>query len=144
MNTRTMKSLSETGRNFDDFSVVFSFSGVSETEHFIVRETQLAEMHKTRSGNGSRRIGVRYGLGEIGKTQLTVVYTKRYRDSYSAIFWFNIRDKDSLKQSFTKTAKRILREYPLAGRFSGINIKENLDEVIDAIKEWLSLLKNTR
>lgn len=144
MNTWTLKSLTETGRNFNDFSVVFSLSRVSETEHFVGRETELAEMHKTLSGNGSRRIGVLHGLGGIGKTQLTVAYAKRYRDSYSAIFWFNIRDEDSLKQSFTKTAKRILREHPSAGRLSGINMKENLDEVIDAVKEWLSLPKNTR
>jgi hypothetical protein len=144
MKTRTMKSLTETGRKFEDFSVIFSLSGVSETEHFVARETELTEIHKTLSVNGSRRIGVLHGLGGIGKTQLTVAYTKRYRDSYSAIFWFNIRDEDSLKQSFVKTAKRILREHPSAGRLSGINMKENADEVIDAVKEWLSLPKNTR
>lgn len=144
MNTRTMKSLIETGRNFDDFSVVFSLSGVSETEHFVARETELIEMHKALSGNDSRRIGVLHGLGGIGKTQLTVAYAKRYRDSYSAIFWLNIRDEDSLKQSFAKTAKRILREHPSASRLSGVNMKENSDEVIDAVKEWLSLPKNTR
>jgi hypothetical protein len=117
---------------------------VSETEHFVAREIELTEMHKTLSGNGSRRMAVLHGLGGIGKTQLTIAYAKRYRDSYSAIFWFNIRDEDSLKQSFTKTAKRILLEHPSAGRLSGINIKENLGEVIDAVKEWLSLPKNTR
>jgi hypothetical protein len=56
----------------------------------------------------------------------------------------NIKDEDSLKQSFAKVAKQILREYPLASRLSSVDIKENLDEVIDAVKAWLSLLNNTR
>ena len=116
----------------------------SETEHFVARETELIELHRTLSGNGSRRIAVLQGLGGIGKTQLTVAYAKLYRDSYSAIFWLNIKDEYSLKQSFTNAAKRILREHPSVSRLSSIDIKENLDEVIDAVKEWLSLPKNTR
>jgi hypothetical protein len=68
MKTKSTKSLTKPGRNFDDFSDVFSLSGVSETEYFVGRETELAEMHKTLSGNGSRRVGVLHGPGGIGKT----------------------------------------------------------------------------
>lgn len=101
-------------------------------------------MHRALSGDGSRRIAVLHGLGGIGKTQLTIAYAKRYRDTYSAIFWLNIKDEVSLKQSFANTAKRILRRHPSASRLSSIDIKENLDEILDAVKEWLSLPKNTR
>ena len=79
-----------------------------------------------------------------GKTQLTVAYAKRHKDSYSAIFWLNIKDEDSLKHSFAKLAKQILREHPLASRLSNVDIKGDLDEVIDAVKAWLSLPNNTR
>ena len=79
------------------------------------------------------------GLGGIGKTQLTIAYVKRHKDNYSAVFWLNIKDEDSLKQSFAKVAKQILREHPSATRLSSVDIKENLDEVIDAVKEWLNL-----
>ena len=101
-------------------------------------------MHKTLSGDSSRRTIVLHGLGGIGKTQLTVAYAKRHKDSYSAVFWLNIKDEDSLKQSFAKVAKQILREHPLASRLSSVDVKENLDEVIDAVKAWLSLPNNTR
>jgi hypothetical protein len=43
-------------------------------------------MHKTLSSDSSRRTIVLHSLGGIGKTQLTVAYTKRYKDSYSAVF----------------------------------------------------------
>jgi hypothetical protein len=112
-----------------DFSVAFSLSDVSEIEHFVAREEELAEMHRTLSGDGSRHTIVLHGLGGIGKTQLTVAYAKWHKDSYSAVFWLNIEDEDSLKQSFAKVAKQILREHPLASQLSSVDVKENLDEI---------------
>ncbi|KAN0067820.1 HET domain containing protein [Elaphomyces granulatus] len=132
------------GTKQEDFSVAFSLSNVSETEQFVAREEELAEIQRMLRGDGSRRIVVLHGLGGIGKTQLTVAYTKRHKDNYSAVFWLNIKDEDSLKQSFAKVAKQILREHPSASRLSNVNIKENIDEVIDAVKAWLSLPNNTR
>jgi hypothetical protein len=110
----------------------------------VAREEELAEIHMSLRGDGSRRTVVLHGLGGIGKTQITIAYAKRYRDNYSTVFWLNIKDEDSLKQSFAKAAKQILREHPSAIRISSVDIKENFDEVIDAVKAWLSLPKNTR
>ncbi|XTI93092.1 HET-domain-containing protein [Cenococcum geophilum] len=132
------------GFKHEDFSIAFSLSDVSEIEHFVAREEELAEMHRTLSGNGGRRTVVLHGLGGIGKTQLTVAYAKRHKDNYSAILWLNIKDEDALKQSFAKVAGQILREHPSASRLSSMDMKENLDEVIDAVKLWLSLPNNTR
>ncbi|KAH7411470.1 hypothetical protein BKA64DRAFT_569742, partial [Cadophora sp. MPI-SDFR-AT-0126] len=53
---------------------------------------------------------------------LSITYIKRYKDNYLVIFWLNIKDEDSLKQSFTKLAKQILREHLLAIRFSNMNM----------------------
>jgi hypothetical protein len=107
----------------------------------VAREDELAEIHRTLRGDGTRRTVVLRGLGGIGKTQLTIAYAKRHKDSYSAVFWLNIKDEDSLKQSFAKAAKQILREHPSTSRLRSVDIKENLDE---AVKEWLSLPNNTR
>jgi hypothetical protein len=99
-------------------------------------------MHMALSGDGRRTV-VLHGLGGMGKTQLAVAYAKRNRNSYSAVFWLNIKDEDSLKQSFTKVASQILREHPSASRLSSVDMK-NLDDVVDAVKAWLSLPSNTR
>ena len=85
-------------------------------------------------GDGSRRTVVLHGLGGIGKTQLTIAYVKRHKDNYSAVFWLNIKDEDSLRQSFAKVAKQIMRNYRSASWLSSVDIKENLDGVIDAVK----------
>jgi hypothetical protein len=138
------QSLTEVGSKHEDFSVTFSLSDVPNIEHFVAREQELEEMHRQLVGDGSRRTVVLHGLGGIGKTQLTVAYAKRYKDSYSAVFWLNIKDKDSLKQSFAKVARQILRQHPSASRLSNIDMKGNLDEVVDGIKAWLSVPNNTR
>src|SRR5467141_5160101 len=138
------KLLTGIGTKREDFSVAFSLSNVPEIEEFVAREEELAEIHRILRGDGSRRTVVLHGLGGIGKTQLTIAYAKRYKDNYSAIFWLNIKDEDSLKQSFAKVAKQILREHSSASRLSSVDIKENIDEVIDAVKAWLSLPNNTR
>ncbi|KAH7305357.1 kinesin light chain [Rhexocercosporidium sp. MPI-PUGE-AT-0058] len=128
----------------EDFSVVFSLSNVSDVEHFVGREAELQEMYKALSGDGSRRTVVLHGLGGIGKTQLSAAYAKRHKDSYSAIFWLNIKDENSLKQSFAKMARQIAREHPSALRLSSVDTNESLDEVIDDVKMWLSQPNNTR
>jgi ATP/maltotriose-dependent transcriptional regulator MalT len=131
----------------ENFSVGFSLSDVSETDHFVARQDELAEMHKTLSSkdiNDMRRTIVLHGLGGIGKTQLAVAYAKRHRADYSAIFWLNIKDEDSLKQSFARVARRILREHPSASRLEAVTEDSKLDEVVDAVKRWLDHPKNTR
>jgi ATP/maltotriose-dependent transcriptional regulator MalT len=138
------KILTGIGTRREDFSVTFSLSNVSEIEQFVAREDELAEIHRTLRGDGTRRTVVLHGLGGIGKTQLTIAYANRHKDRYSAVFWLNIKDEDSLEQSFAKAAKQILREHPSASRLRSVDIKESLDEVIDAVKEWLSLPNNTR
>jgi hypothetical protein len=128
----------------ETFSVSFSLSGVSETQHFVAREAELAEIHRALSGDDSRRTVVLHGLGGIGKTQLAIAYAKRHKGSYTAMFWLNSKDEDSLKQSFAKIAKQILREHPSASRLSAIDITGKPDQVVEAVKVWLSLPKNSR
>jgi len=52
----------------ESFLVGFSLTKISKTRHFVVRQYELAEMHKILSGNGGCRIVALYSLGGIGKT----------------------------------------------------------------------------
>jgi hypothetical protein len=109
----------------------------------VAREDELRVIQEVLRGDGSRRTVVLHGLGGIGKTQLAIAYAKRHKHNYSAIFWLNIKDEDSITQSFADVAKQILREYPSARWLSSVNMK-NIDEVIDAVKAWQGLPYNTR
>ncbi|CAI6092175.1 unnamed protein product [Clonostachys chloroleuca] len=132
------------GTRASDFSITFSLLEVPETQYFVARESEIAEMRRALSPDGGRRIVVLHGLGGIGKTQLAVTYTKRYRDEYSAIFWLNIKDELSIRRSFTKVAKQILRQHPDASGLNALDPQLNPEEVIEAVKAWLSLPGNTR
>ncbi|KAI8948859.1 hypothetical protein F4801DRAFT_591546 [Xylaria longipes] len=132
------------GSEHNDFSITFSLSDVPDIPYFVTRERELAEIRRKLSSDGSRRAVVLQGLGGIGKTQLAIAYAKRYRDEYSAIFWLNIKDMASIQQSFTKVAKQILRQNPDSSRLSALDIQHNHEEVVDAVKAWLSLPGNTR
>jgi NB-ARC domain len=139
-----MRMLTETGNKSEEFSVSFSLADVTETDHFAARESELAQIRNILTGDGSRRTAVLHGLGGIGKTQLAIAYAKRYRHNYSAVFWLNIKDINSLKQSFAKVTKQILRDHPSASWLSNLDTNGNLDEVVEAVKAWLSLPKNIR
>ena len=128
----------------ETFSLGFSLLEVPETEHFVARREELDEIHKTLSGDGNRRTAVLHGLGGIGKTQLAVAYAKRHKADHSAIFWLNSNDEDSLRQSFARMARRILKELPLASRLNAINEDSTPKEVVDAVKCWLDNPENTQ
>ncbi|KAI1264716.1 kinesin light chain [Xylariaceae sp. FL1019] len=132
------------GNRHEDFSVPFSLYTVPEIEEFVARERELAEMHERLKTDGRRRVVVLHGLGGMGKTQLAIAYTKRHKDGYSAIFWLNIKDENSLKQSFSRIAQRIKRQHPSARYISGLDIQSDLDETVEAVKAWLSLSNNSR
>jgi AAA+ ATPase superfamily predicted ATPase len=128
----------------ETFLVQFSISEVSEIEHFVGREEELAQMREQLPCDDSRKIVVLHGLGGIGKTQLAVAYAKRHRNDYSAVFWLNSKDEGTLKQSFAKMVKRIFRDHPSSTYLKTVVGSGDLDEAVNATKRWLSNPGNNR
>ncbi|KAK7912297.1 hypothetical protein PG985_014778, partial [Apiospora marii] len=141
---RDITGIPASALNANNFSVTFSLSDVPETQHFVAREGELAEIRSSLSSDGSRRVIVLHGLGGIGKTQIAITYAKRYRDEYSAVFWLNIKDEASIQQSFIKVATQIMQQYPDASLLSAEGKRQSHEETIEAVKAWLSLPNNTR
>ncbi|KAK6425187.1 hypothetical protein LTR95_016308 [Oleoguttula sp. CCFEE 5521] len=128
-----------------DFSLAFSLAEAAvETSHFVARKSELQEIRANLISDGSRRTVVPHGLGGIGKTQLAMAYAKRYKDKYSALLWLNARDEDSVKRSFVKMAKQILRERPSALQLASLDMDQDLKKVVEAVKAWLSTAMNAR
>ncbi|KAF2705193.1 hypothetical protein K504DRAFT_388600, partial [Pleomassaria siparia CBS 279.74] len=127
----------------ESFSIVFSLSEVYETEHFVARNEMLEAMHNTLSHSTNRQAVTLHGLGGMGKTQLAIAYTKAHRHDHSAIFWLNIKNKASVKQSYSRIAERILQEHPSASQLGGIKDDSPLDDKVAAVKRWLEYSKNT-
>jgi hypothetical protein len=111
---------------------------------FVAREKELSKMYELLQGHNSRSCVVLHGLGGIGKTQLAIIYARRHIEKYTAIFWLNANDKDSLKLSFRDIAQQVLRHCPSTSVLSSVNQDEDLDLVVSAVKDWLDFPRNTR
>ena len=90
-------------------------------------------MHKALSEGTGRQAVTLHGLGGIGKTQLAIAYTKAHRDDYSAVFWLNLKDEVSVKQSYSRLAQRILQECPSASQLGVFTDDKKQDEVVAAV-----------
>jgi hypothetical protein len=76
----------------------------------------------------------------MGKTQLAIIYTRRYKEKYTAIFWLNANNEDLLKLSFRDITQQVLRYYPSTSILSSIDQDKDLDQVISIVKGWLDSL----
>lgn len=69
---------------------------------------------------------------------------KEQRDTYSATFWLNGKTEDTLQRSFADIAQRLLIEHPYLTQLkTAVKVKKP-DQIVAAIKQWLSIRKNTR
>ena len=74
---------------------------------FTGREDVLMELHtalmtaKTAALTQAQAIS---GLGGIGKTQIAIEYSYRYREHYSAVLWVNASSRNILLDEFVKLA----------------------------------------
>jgi hypothetical protein len=139
--------LTELGDDSDQFAVGSDLSAIPEAVKFVARENELAKMRRLLHGHKSRSAVVLHGLGGIGKTQLAIEYTTRHKEKYSAIFWLNANDEDSLKLGFRDIAQCVLedqKDTPSTSTLASVDLDGNLDQVVTAVKTWLNLQKNTR
>jgi hypothetical protein len=139
--------LTEVGDDSDQFAVSFDLSTIPEAAQFVARENELAEMRRLLQGHKSRSAVVLHGLGGIGKTQLAIEYITRHKEKYTAVFWLNTNDEDSLKLSFRDIAQHVLEDQkgkPSTSTLASVDLDGNLDQVVTAVKTWLNLRRNTR
>ena len=129
----------------ENFSVPFSLSAVPEIKEFVGRKQEHLRIKEAFQGNGSqRKVVILHGLGGIGKTQLAIAYIKEHRDIYSAIFWLQGENEDTLKQSFVQMDKRLCIEYPSSALLRRAAEGKYADQVVAFIKQWLSIKNNTQ
>ncbi|KAH8807443.1 hypothetical protein F5884DRAFT_899840 [Xylogone sp. PMI_703] len=132
------------GPDFEQFTVKLNLSTFPESAEFVARASELTEMHRLLHGHKTRSAVVLQGLGGIGKTQLAIQYVKKYKEKYTAIFWLNANDRDSLRLSFKDMAQQILEHHASTSILVGANLEGNPDQMVNAVKAWLNTHKNTR
>jgi len=101
-------------------------------------------MYELLQDHSSQTYVVLHGLGGMGKTQLAITYARRHKEKYTAIFWLNANDKDTLKLSFRDIAQQVLRDHPSTNVLSSIDQDKDLDQVVSGVKAWLDFPQNTK
>jgi hypothetical protein len=94
-------------------------------------------MQEILEGMAGRRTATLHGLGGIGKTQLATTYIRRHRTDYSAAIWLNARDETAIKQSFVRTAERIMRQNPSLTYLSTAMASRDPSKIVEAVQWWL-------
>ena len=143
MLTETTK-LTSIGVDFEQFAVGLDYASFPKATQFVAREKELSKMNELLQGYSSRSCVVLHGLGGIGKTQLAIAYARRHKEKYTATFWLNANNKDSLKLSFRDAAQQVLRYHPLTNALSSVDQDKDFDQVVSAVKAWLDSPGNTR
>ncbi|KAF1937765.1 hypothetical protein EJ02DRAFT_437617 [Clathrospora elynae] len=128
----------------ESFTVQFSVPEMLHIERFVGRDEELDKIHEELQHDGSRKTVVVHGLGGMGKTQLALAYAKQQRDEYSAVFWLNSKNADTLKQGYAAAAKRIFRDHPSLVHLKAVADGGNLEDAVEAVKRWLSSARNDR
>jgi ATP/maltotriose-dependent transcriptional regulator MalT len=137
-------TLTSTGIDFEQFAVGLNLASFPKATQFIAREQELSKMDGLLQDYSSRSCVTLHGLGGMGKTQLAITYARRQKEKYTAIFWLNANDEDSLKLSFRDIAQQVLRHHPSTSILSNIEQETDLDQVVSAVIGWLDFPQNAR
>ena len=97
---------------------------------FTGREEILAHLYNTLRGSNAAALTQAQaisGLGGIGKTQIAIEYTYRYRDHYQSVFWINASTPNAISADFVTVAALL-----------GLPVQQEQDILVRAVKNWLS------
>ena len=126
---------------FKSFGVCLGRAPQVAADDFIGRTKelqQLCDWLSPKSQPNRQRIVSIFGLGGLGKTQLSLAHTRDCGDDYSSVFWINAKDETSLRQSMADWSAVIFPESASPVATSADNEKLKIDN----FRQWLSESKN--
>uniref|UniRef100_A0A0B7KQA1 PNPLA domain-containing protein n=1 Tax=Bionectria ochroleuca TaxID=29856 RepID=A0A0B7KQA1_BIOOC len=140
-------------QDFGPFNTPFSLNGVSASDKFVARPSDTAELEKcllpqrSHARQTGRKIFVLFGLGGVGKTQLSIDFARRHQAAFSSVFWLDGRSEDQLKRSIAGCIAKIPEgQVPGASRRWVDNHAHSQDELDDAVRnvmKWLERPDNS-
>ena len=110
-----------------------------DEEGFVGREREFEKLRTWLAPRPKRQnVVALYGLGGMGKTQLSVQFATRFGETYSSVFWLNAKDENTLKASLVALAAQVV-DNPT----SSSDAHEE-DRMVEQARQWLSQAENDR
>jgi hypothetical protein len=125
-----------------NYNLGLSLSGAPQIDedNFVGRGEELAQLEELLSHTPTKqKIVALWGLGGIGKTQLSIHFARRHQDKYSSVIWLSAKDGDTLKADLVALASHIRGK-----ELDGIVNQLNEDQSVQYIRQWLSEPENKR
>ncbi|MBS3028533.1 MAG: hypothetical protein HCA25_16005 [Dolichospermum sp. DET50] len=101
---------------------------------FYGREQELSQLEKWIIEDKSALIGV-FGLGGIGKTQLSIKFVEKVKDKFEYVFWKNLEYAPFVEDFFTD-----MESYFLADNTENRNISPRIMRLINFLQNHRCLL----
>ena len=135
------------GTEKESFRVDFSLQGIPVLKFFVARNAEMTRLTQvllpTSTDQMRRKVFIVHGLGGIGKTQLSVEFTRRYQESYSAVFWIDGSTNERLRRSIADLASRLPQHQLLEESRNYLQSGSvNVDHVVKDVLKWLSRPSN--
>lgn len=135
--------------NEKDFRIDFSLKGIPMISRFVARDAEMnrlrQELLPASTTKVRRKVFVLHGLGGIGKTQLCAEFARKYKTSYSAMFWIDGSTKGRLTRSIADLASRLPQDQ--ISERAKIYLQENssnVEELVTEVLKWLSQPMNNQ
>ncbi|RBA13412.1 pfs [Fusarium proliferatum] len=132
---------------FGPFKTPFRLDGVPASDKFVARPADTAELEKcllpqrSHARRTSRKMFVLFGLGGVGKTQLSIDFARRHQAAFSSVFWLDGRSEDQLKRSIagciSKIPKDQVPETSQRWTDSHTHSQDELDDTVANVMKWL-------
>lgn len=129
------------------YDVPFSLEGVPIVGEYVSRDQEMETLEQSlllETESIRRKIFVLYGLGGIGKTQLSLAFARKHQYKFSAIFCLDGQTRSSLKQNIADIAKRLPQgQISEEARSYCQQSHERLENAIQEVIGWLSRKGNS-
>jgi hypothetical protein len=105
-----------------------------DEEDFVGRETELEQLRTWLVPRPKRQnVVALYGLGGVGKTQLSIHFARRSIDTYTSIFWLHAQDESILKAELAGLAAQVTGEQK-----SAMYDSHEEERMVEQVREWFS------